>query len=807
MRKINFKLAMFFVALFTCGVAVAQNNDVKTSETSTIPTLTVLEEDFSKWTAGSFDEPDRTELGGKAKDYKIPDELMAQPGWVGASVFQAGGACGLMMYYSEDHGKLTGGYIDTPEMELYGTVVLTLRARRMHAGSDANMRIALCDNYEGPQDDRIFNLTDDWAEYRFETNKALFSSISMFQIEAWEGGILIDDVKITRKRDIIETPYALEPINNSATSFTACWEPTTSAKTYVVNVYRKEMPAGETYKGTLVEGFDNLKLTADGKIDTEAPNYPEGWSMDMSTTGEKDVYTEDGWYNSGKLALCFDAEGKYVESPTLKAPLTGFSFWVRPSSMEYETNYNYSLLAISIFHRNTNKWETIANMPNYYVKNPKGEFYSYTPEQLGDDAVKVKIEMIQRNSVSFAVDDITLDYCTQLVPVTQLVKEVADTFLVVNNIDQNYEYYYNVSARDGELHSLPSDDVWVNGVVGLKAEALPATDITSDAFTANWGTKATATSYKLNVYKYLNSAPEDMPNTTLLYEDFNNVKSGTLKSPENPYYYNLNYGELGLASTEWQGQLPLYVEGMVGANYYNQWMKLNGLVSSPKMSLTANGGAFDVEVTAYGTKDDVIYVMLMNNPFEGATLAFKEITIAETNVATKQTVHFDAAKDLAKERSNVYVVLMSSTGNIFFVDDIAIRQDIKKGDAVYVPYRTVMAKDDHYTFTGIDQRFGYQYDVVAIAHKSFTDYKSDASDLITVATTNGIKNAEVGSEIKVENKAIEVGVNGAANVVVYDMTGRVVASTAKATGNVKFELPSAVYIVKVGDKVSKVLVP
>ena len=42
---------------------------------------------------------------------------------------------------------------------------------------------------------------------------------------------------------------------------------------------------------------------------------------------------------------------------------------------------------------------------------------------------------------------------------------------------------------------------------------------------------------------------------------------------------------------------------------------------------------------------------------------------------------------------------------------------------------------------------------------------------------------------------------------VYDMTGRVVASTAKATGSVKFELPSAVYIVKVGDKVSKVLVP
>ena len=61
MRKINFKMAVFFVALFISGVAVAQNNDVETNKTSTIPTLTVVEEDFSKWTAGSFDEPDRTE--------------------------------------------------------------------------------------------------------------------------------------------------------------------------------------------------------------------------------------------------------------------------------------------------------------------------------------------------------------------------------------------------------------------------------------------------------------------------------------------------------------------------------------------------------------------------------------------------------------------------------------------------------------------------------------------------------------------------------------------------------------------------
>lgn len=808
MRTFYISLSVVF-ALFSSFFTVnAQDRQTLQQEQSTIPTTTVLQEDFSRWTAGTNDSPDTKALGGKSVDYKIPDALMAQKGWIGSSVYQAGGACALKMYYSDAHGSTTGGYIDTPEMELYGTVVLTLRARRQVAGSKANMRIALCDNYEGPLDDRIIELSDDWKEYRFETNKALFGSIEIFQIEAWNGDILIDDINMTRKRDIIESPYALEPVNNSSTSFTARWEPTKSAKSYVVNVYRKEMPAGEVYKGTLIEGFDKIQINTDGKtINTENPNCPEGWTVDLSSNGTRDVYTEQGWYYSGSCALCFDEEGDIVESPELKAPLAGFSFWVRPSSMENEADYFYSMLGVSIFHRNTQKWETIANMPNYYISNSKGEFYSFTPEQLGDDAVKVRIEMVQHNNVSFAVDDITLDYCTQRVPVTQLVKEVTDTFLVVNDVDPQYEYYYNVAARDGELHSVPSEDIWVNGVEGLKAEALPATGISADGFTANWNTKATASAYKLNVYRYLDEAKEDIPNMTLIHENFDNIDKGSLSNPYNPWLNNINYAELGFASTEWQGQLPLYVEGMAGANAFTQWTGMNGLVVSPKLSLTADGGAFDVDLTVYGTKGDGIYVMLLSTPFSGDALAYQELIISQSDVATAGTVHFDAVADLAAERNNVYVVLMSKKGQMFFVDDIAIRQNIKKGDSVWAPFCTLMTADDHHTFTGLDSRFDYQYDVVAIAHKSFTDYKSDPSDLVTVAVASSIGNAVSATGVRAGKSSIEVNSDVATPVAVYDITGRMVSSASVVTGNHTFSLPSGLYVVRACGKTTKVLVP
>lgn len=783
-------------------------------EEGSIPTVMVLDEHFDKWTAGTNDQPDAKALGGNEVDYNIPAELTVKAGWKGAGVHQAGGACSLQTYTTKqyDQEETINGYIDTPEMELYGTVVLTLRARRQKPGSGADLRIALCDNYEGPLDDRIIEITDDWAEYRFETNKALFGEIEIFQIEGWNGDILIDDVKMTRKRDIIESPYVLEPINNSATSFTARWNKTTSAQKYRVNVYRKEMPQGEIFEGKMVEGFDKMNILPDGKTINQAnPNYPEGWTIDLSSHGSTDVYTSADNYNSPSVGLCFDEEGDVIESPELPAPLNEFSFWVRPSSMEQESDYYYSMLQVSIYHKNKKKWETIANMPNYYVKNPNGQFYSFTHEQLEDDAVKVKIEFIQHNAVTFAVDDVTLGYRTQMVPVTQQLTETTDTFLVVNDIDPNYEYYYNVTALDGELHSQASEDMWVNGVEGLKADALPATNVTDNGFTANWKGKATATRYRLGVYRSTDSAVEDMPNFVVVHEDFNKIDKGTLLNPENPWVYNVDLSEEGMARTDWQVQLPRYVVGMAGAGDSNPWMQLNGLVSSPKMSLTANGGAFDVDVTVYGTAPgDNIYAMLLKNPLEGTALASAQVFIPKAHEEVKATLHFDAATDLEAERSNVYLVFMSANGSEFFIDDVTVRQDIKKGDKMFGPVEVIYPETTSFAVTGIDGRFTHWYDVVDIAHKTFTDYYSDRSDLVRVDTPTGISTvaaAQRDVQVQVAKASLTVSADVPTDVCVYDVQGRKVATLTAVSAQHTLSLAPALYIVKGGHTTVKVMVP
>lgn len=192
-----------------------------------------------------------------------------------------------------------------------------------------------------------------------------------------------------------------------------------------------------------------------------------------------------------------------------------------------------------------------------------------------------------------------MDYATQTVPVGQLDKELTDTCYTME-IDPNYEYYYNVRAKNGSVMSVATPDMWVDGILGVKVEAKEATDVSKTAFTANWTELHNADKYKLNVIKIL-EAKEDVKDVVVLHEDFNAIDQGTKDNPYNPYTYVYNLADLGYTPTEWVLQLPYLVEGMAGAQQTNVWMGLAGLVTSPTLDLTCDGGAFDVDVKAYNT--------------------------------------------------------------------------------------------------------------------------------------------------------------------------------------------------------------
>ena len=92
---------------------------VRAASKAPVSPQTVVDEDFSRLTQGSEENPVLINLDG----YYIPDNLTAQPGWTGKAVAEANGAIAILSYEDEYYGE-TNGYIHTPRMYLYGDCLL-----------------------------------------------------------------------------------------------------------------------------------------------------------------------------------------------------------------------------------------------------------------------------------------------------------------------------------------------------------------------------------------------------------------------------------------------------------------------------------------------------------------------------------------------------------------------------------------------------------------------------------------------------------------------------------------------------------
>ena len=303
------KNTLLFVLLCIVGIAAAQRptsywgktafkaanqpSATAAATTSQSEATVVLEEAFSLFTAGSEDIPDDVNIAPEVDyTYLVDTAYTHQPGWLGYYVFQAGGCAALKEY--EYYGYMYGGYISTPEAELYGEVTVTFRARRAgNSPTAGDLDLSLCDNTMGRLETKEFKLTSEWQEFSFTSTQGTFNNKNIFQFCTMGGTILIDDIQVTRVRNRIPPVYAHLPINHSTTEFVARWERSTlpAIDGYLFSVWYKEMPEKEE-SGKISCDFESINIKADGQsINTDFPNYPKGWDIDVSSHGEKDMCT------------------------------------------------------------------------------------------------------------------------------------------------------------------------------------------------------------------------------------------------------------------------------------------------------------------------------------------------------------------------------------------------------------------------------------------------------------------------------------------------------------------------------------
>lgn len=775
----------------------------------------VVNEDFSKFSEGTEAAP-AAEITYDVPGYAIPAKYTAMPGWTGQGIRPAGGAVAVYPYVDK-YGETRKGYISTPPMMLGGTATITFRAKRLDS-TETNLWVALCDEYNGPTygvDEGDFVLTDEWKEYTVVAKEGSLSDNSYFQFSAQSGTPLIDDVKIDFIADRILAPEIESAANTAPGCFSVEWSHPTAQK-YFYTLQCLSQPA-QVNRGVLKCDFDGINVLADGKkIDTAAPNYPEGWTIKLSAGSEQDVCREAGMFASAPQSIVFDALTDTIESPVTPESIDKISMWVKLSQDQDDEYYN-SLLGVDIFHQDTQEWETIANLNYWYIQNyAVDDVYTFDGSSIGsEDVTRVRFYLVQKGLINFYVDNIELSYKTRRdISYVAKDKETTETKAEFSGLDMNNDYYFWVKAYQDDITSEATYPVWVDGITGIKPSTPVISNVNSSSFQASWEPVGKADNYSVEVSKIV-EAKADMPQVVVLEEDFNGITEGTVEAPGSDWASPMDFSAKGWTNTAWCATQPAWANGMIGSqgtSYFGQ----AGLVYTPRLNLSANGGNFDVEFTAYTTIDkydfgadygvvnEGICVYLLKQYYDNQALAGYMLDTPTVGTNSLK-LHFENTGNI--DFSDVILAFMTKTGAAFFIDQAKITQDLKTGETLKAPYSVLSTKETSAVFTGLDNKSDYGVTVTGKLYKDYVNYISDVSDMAIakVSTASGVEDIAAEGAVKVAAGNGEIDIvcpdNVAANV--YTAAGLPVANVK---GTAKVSVSAGIYIVSAAGKAFKVLV-
>ena len=197
--------------------------------------IVLVSEDFAKFTAGSEDDPDGTELSDW-NDGTIDAKYTQQPGWRGGFVYQAGGCA-----YLEVDTEEGTGWLITPTLNLSnygGSFTIKFRARVASSKSSATDEIYVQNCFLGEYSNSVTSSqtiegTTEWKEYTLTFTDG--NSKDDIQITAKSYPIFIDDITITQiDNGKPGAPLAQAATNVSDTQFTANWQSVPQATAYAV---------------------------------------------------------------------------------------------------------------------------------------------------------------------------------------------------------------------------------------------------------------------------------------------------------------------------------------------------------------------------------------------------------------------------------------------------------------------------------------------------------------------------------------------------------------------------------------------
>lgn len=686
----------------------------------------LFEEDFEKMSAGSEEAPDATNIADKQTGVISP-EYTKIPGWTGAAIYQAGGACAILKgKYSNGMGGYVEdtGFLRTPQGAYAGNLSLTFVARLLDNDKTTDkMDVSLC-NSNGRLESKTIDVTSQWQTFELKFTQGEFSGcLIQFAMESEE--VLIDDIYVSSVQTSIPAPLAKDATDYTLDGFTANWEPTRQADKYLLTIYEKKVE-----EAVNITEFDDLNIIAGShKLDKTNPGFPDGWTIAYGLTRNADHVSDDGY--EGSTGMIFRATGEGFVTPTFDRDIIDFSFWAsHPSGQACISHIVMSVLA-------NGAWTVLGNYDVERI-DKDGEIINLStrlPE--GTRAIQIYFKKNEQNDagkdVSIVVDHIRIMTDPEPVAVRQDI-ETAEHSYVVSGLDPVKDYSYTVRAVNADFTSANSNEVSAYGISSPRTTG--AINIDKDRYTATWEAQPKAEGYIVSNYRVYTVA-EPVENVEILHETFDKVTEGSVEAPVGLYnVVNPLSLDAYTTTTGWLGLATYLAQGMLGTRSY---MGIIGMIQTPVLDLSGNNGTFTVRLKITADTDaQNEYVVVQ---------AGMEQYIAMPVIAGESVIR---EYDFECGTTNMPLAVYSQNGYPFYIDEMTVTQTLPAGTKVFYPVedRTIKGKD--YTATdfeklNVGQNESYAYRV--FAYRDFMGSRryslSDGAVMVELESS-GID--EIGSE-------------------------------------------------------------
>lgn len=709
----------------------------------------LVDEDFSKFTAGTEDNPSTEMVNVSASDWTIPDNYTRQPGWTGMGVLQAGGICALTY-------PNYGGCINTPTGDYSGSIHIKFRAKAtsQNEGDEVNLTVGLAYNAAGVEiaHENVKVKKGVWTDYDLTLTCVYGGTDAYVQFNAYDY-ILIDDVKVSKVQNSLAEPALRQPTNFTYDGFTANWDKVGGATDYLLTVY-KQVPTEDVDSVISDEDFTSFTTSA-----------PEGWTYIKGKDSHNTIFSnaEMGvdkalYLEDGDTIVTPDNGGMFIslQMDIIAAQLPGEDEGLSGRlTMDGWDGYKWKRLGYTysdfFYKRAVQRFDFSSAVAGKYYK------FRISASGFGTD-------------IAFAIDNV---HRTTTPPTKReyLLQEqpVDTTSYTLTGLDPEADYFYTVRARNAESGIISGEPTSCMDAFGVAAPKVqPATDIDSKGeYTAHWEAAPKATSYQVNNYDVY-TASKVVKDYVVLKEDFSKL-DGVPYTPQAPQQLgnsSLTLMDAYCDNLGWYGYFSGIADGALGAVGVPQY-GIGGQIQSPELSLNNDGGTFHIKLSACGQ-------------YEGENLQVYALN-GKNGISCPLTTDYQTFEgDIEGGTLDDILVFASERNTPFFISSVEVTQNLQPGDKVYHLIETAVetgkeATSHRFTKLKNEADHSYAYNCYSIYKRFFDTAYSTASQRVavdlnttTVRTVNGTsaRPAQEVARYATDGRRIAKGTKGM-NIIKY----------------------------------------